>query len=163
MKRPHLHTPVRAGTVLNKILDQYGLRKSISRHHVVQLWPKIVSPAIARHARIERITERVIHIAVDSSVWMNEMVALKEVLLAKINECLTPGANRFEDIRFAQRSWGFSGKTKPSKSVEQQLEEQERRRIRSILEPLEDQAVKSVLKRLIEKDVKLKKRRMITT
>jgi len=159
MERQPLHTPVNAGVVLNKILDKYGLRKSLSRHQILSLWPKIASPPIARHTRIERVTENVIHIAVDSSVWMNEIAALKQVLLAKINECLAPGAHGFEDIRFAQRSWGFHAAKEVSKPVEHILDERDRRSIRAILEPLEREDIKSVVKRLIEKDLKLKKRR----
>lgn len=157
-RQPH-DVPVTAGDILNKLLDQYGLKKSFSRHQVAQLWPKIASKPIARHARVERITDRVIHIAVDSSVWMNEMAALKEVLLAKINKSLAPGATKFEDIRFAQRSWGFKYPKPPSKAPEQTLDERDQRTVRSLVDPLVDDSLKSVLTRLIEKDLRLKKQR----
>ncbi len=161
MERQRLHTPINAGAVLNNILDQYGLSKSLSRHRVIHLWPKIARKAIARHSRIERITENVIHVAVDSSVWMNEIAALKHILLAKINECLGPGIPKFEDIRFYQRSRGFHKDESITKPVEETLDESDLRTIRSILEPVEDDTVKSLLTRLIEKDLKLKKRRNV--
>jgi hypothetical protein len=159
MKRRSAKTPVHAGTLLNKILDQYGLKKAFSRHQVAYLWPQIVSPAIARHARIERIAEKVVYIAVDSSVWMNEIAALKEVLLAKINKSLSPGATKFEDIRFAQRSWGFGAPKTAKEPEEPVLDERDQRSVRALLEPLVDENVRSVIQRLIEKDLKLKKRR----
>ncbi|MGC8907489.1 MAG: DciA family protein [Desulfomonilaceae bacterium] len=160
MKRRAANTPAHAGTVLNKILDKYGLKKGLSRRQVAYLWPRIVSPAIARHARIERITEKVVYIAVDSSVWMNEIAALKELLLAKINKTLSPGAAKFEDIRFAQRSWGF-GAPKTSKAPEEPvlLDERDQRRVHALLQPLGDEDVRAVVQRLIEKDLKLKKSR----
>ncbi len=159
MKRRPANTPVQAGAVLKKLLDQYGLKKALSRRQVAFLWPQIVSPAIARHARIERITEKVVHIAVDSSVWMNEIAALKQVLLAKINKSLSSGATKFEDIRFAQRSWGFGAPKTAEEHEEPVLDEWEQRRVRTLLEPLGDEDLRSVMHRVIEKDLKLKKRR----
>jgi hypothetical protein len=159
VKRERLNSPVPAANVLGQLLNQYGLMRAYSRHQVVHLWPKIVNPTIARHARVERITGNTIYLAVDSSVWMNEMAALKQVLLLKINACLSSDAARFEEIRFVQRSSVSPPQESQPPEKEYLLNPREQQKVRSLLEPLRNEDIKSLMNRIIEKDIQLKNSR----
>lgn len=161
MTREQKSQPVRAASILRVILDRYGLTAACSRHNVVNLWPSIVSEAVARHARAERLTASTLHIAVDSSVWMNELAAIKPLLLEKINACIETGAAPVMDIRFFQRSWAASPVPSPQHAPEQQLSEQDVRKVNRILEPVRNEDLRHLFDRILAKDLRLKKKRRL--
>jgi hypothetical protein len=156
MKRRRRKNLVSAGSVLSSVLERYGLKTSMSRHSVVALWPKIVDAAVARHVQAEKVTGSTLHLVVDSSVWMNELAAMKYILLQKVNASLEPDAARITDIRFRQCSWASAGVKPIERPIPPEPTEQELRIARKILEPVEDQDLREVVGRILEKDRKLK-------
>jgi len=156
MKRRRRKNLVSAGSVLRRVLDRYGLNTSLSRHNIVSLWPKIVDSTVARHVQAEKVTGSTLHLVVDSSVWMNELAAMKHVLLEKVNACLEPDAARITDIRFQQRSWARVAEEPIERPLPPAPTEQDLRIARTILEPVKDEDLREVLSRLLEKDRKLK-------
>lgn len=160
MKRSGPFKPVSAGSLLDGLLDGLGLKRGLSRHSVVHLWPKIVDSAIARHTICEKVVDSTLYISVDSSVWMNELAALKGVLLEKVNACLEQGTPRITDIRFHQRSWAKSGEVTPTNRLpDAPASEENKRLVRRALEPVKDEQLKKTLERILEKDRVLKSRR----
>lgn len=153
--------PVSAASILRLILDRYGLAAAYSRHNVINLWPSIVSEPVARHAKAERLTGSTLHVAVDSSVWMNELSAIKPLLLEKINACIDTGAAPVKDIRFFQRSWATSPVPSPPYAEEQQLSEQDVRKVNRILEPVGNEDLRCLFDRILAKDLRLKKKRQL--
>jgi hypothetical protein len=150
-----------AGSVLRGVVNRLGLQAGLSRHRVVHLWPKIVEPTVARHAKAEKVVGGTLHVVVDSSVWMFELATIKELLLDKVNACLDRGAARITDIRFSQRSWGTE---KPKAASAQtpsapSLGEQDLRIMGQILEPIKDDSLRALLHRILEKDRLMKKSR----
>ena len=148
------------GSVLREALNRMGLQAPLARHNIARLWPKIVDSVIARHAKVESVSGSTLYLAVDSSVWMNEMAAIRNLLLEKVNACLGPEAAPFTEIRFMQRSWA---KTRDEKRQEEpqppELTDQENRVLSKILEPIKDPDLKTMLEKLLEKDRTLKWRR----
>ena len=152
--------PVTAGAILRKALNGLGLRAALSRHNVIQLWPKIVGEPVSSHAQAEKLVGSTLYVIVDSSVWMNEIAAIKNVLLEKINSCLPPRVATITDIRFHQRSWAEAKPSEPHPSVPYPPPtEQDVRVARQVLEPVKDEDLKDLLKRILEKDRRLKSRR----
>ena len=159
MKRPKLKDPVSASSILNRIVNQFGLRAGLSRHMVINRWSEIVGPRVAHHARATEVQGSVIHVAVDSSVWMNELAAIKITLLEKVNASLEEGAAPITDIRFRQVS---SVHPPQSHSVEPDPptpDEELSGIVRATLEPVGDNELRSLLERILKKDLQLKKRR----
>jgi hypothetical protein len=162
MKQDSKRKIEKADAVLSELIDSLGLRTGLSRHNLVRLWPKIVDPVVLRHVQAEKVDGPTLHLLVDSSVWMNEMAAIKPILLEKVNACLSPDVPPITDIRFRQHS----GMRPPAEGVPKAsptLTEQDRRTIHSILEPVEDDALKKVLERILEKDRLLQTRRKEST
>ena len=141
---------------MRSILDRYGLKTALSRHNVVRLWPKIVDAAVARHVQAEKVTGSTLHLVVDSSVWMNELAAMKHILIEKVNSCLEPGAAKITDIRFQQRSWAKPAEKPVEPPLPPEPTEQDLRIARRILEPVKDEGLREVVSRILEKDRKLK-------
>lgn len=159
MKQKSTRSPQSAGSVLGSVLRGMGLTQALSRHAVVTHWAEIVDESVARHAKAEKVTGSTLHVAVDSSVWMNELAALKKVLLEKVNSSLPAGAAPIEDMRFSQRSWARSSEHIQDEPTPPAPDERDIRAARTVLEPIRDDKLKHLLNRILEKDRQLKWRR----
>jgi hypothetical protein len=148
--------PVAAGTVLRNALNGLGLEAALSRHSVIQLWPKIVDAPVSSHARAEKLVGSTLYVVVDSSVWMNEIAAIKNVLLEKINSCLPPRVAPIADIRFHQRSWAGVKAPVHCTAAPTPPTDKDKRMSRQVLGPIRDEDLKTVLQRILEKDRQLK-------
>jgi hypothetical protein len=151
--------PQSAGVVLEALLAQWGLQGALARHSVVSDWDAIVESSIARHAKALKVVDSTLHVAVDCSVWMHELAALKPLLLHKINARLPTGTPPIRDIRFQQRSWAFRPTSNPEDPPIPEPNQDEVRLAHQILSRVEDPELKSLLSRILEKDRRLKWRR----
>jgi len=147
------------GSVVREVLQRMGLEAPLARHNIARLWPKIVDSAVARHAKVESVSGSTLVLAVDSSVWMNEMAAIKNLLLEKVNASLPPNAVPFTDIRFMQRSWAKAKDRKHQEPRPPEMTDQESRVIDKILEPVKDPDLKVILQKILNEDRKLKWKR----
>jgi len=159
MKKRDHDKPRSLAAVLKEVFKGRGWDLAYSRNRIVALWPEIVDATVARHAGAEKLTGTTLHVAVDSSVWMNELAAIKNVLLEKINAHLEPGATPITDIRFHQRSMKSKKETQPATRPGSGLTEKDARMIRLMLEPVREDDLKNVLRKILEKDSLLKQRR----
>lgn len=157
--RPKLKEPQAIKSVLGDILERAGLKAAVDRQRVIVEWPQIVSPAIARHATAERVSGPILHVATDSSVWMNELAAIKPVLLEKVNACLAPGPPLFTDIRFVQRSRVGRSPKAPLPPQDTPLSEDDLRAAEEVLAPVKDDQLRSILRSILHKDMQLKRLR----
>jgi hypothetical protein len=155
----------RTDSILRGLLKHMGLSSGVSRHGVLERWPKIVGPRIARHAKAERISGGTLFIAVDSSAWMHALVAMKQNLLDKVNAHVPPDVAPFTEIRFAQRSWAASPEpaARPAEPEPPAPTESELRIRDQLLAPVRDEGLREVIRRLWERDRVLKWRRGIKT
>jgi len=157
--RPKLKEPQAIKTILGDILERAGLRAAVDRQRIIEEWPQIVPPAIARHAIAERVSGSILHVATDSSVWMNELAAIKPVLLEKVNARLAPGTPLVADIRFVQRSSVGSPPKEPSTSAALPLSKDDIQAVEDLLAPVKDAQLRSLLRTILQKDMQLKRRR----
>ncbi|MGO8881830.1 MAG: DciA family protein [Desulfomonilaceae bacterium] len=105
MKQRERSYPKPAGSVLFETFRQMGLSSALARQSIVARWPNIVDSVVTRHARAERLMGDTLYVVVDSSVWMNELSAIKMVLLEKLNSKLGRDVPKIKDIKFRQISW----------------------------------------------------------
>ncbi len=86
------------GDVLKGWLDRAGLAKAAGGAMVVAGWPELAGPAVARHARAEKVERGVLVVRVDSSVWATELSTRIPVLLERIRSRY--GEGLVKEIRF---------------------------------------------------------------
>lgn len=148
--------PVAAGKVISGVLKSWGLRKALLRNSIITKWPQLVSPAMAKHVTALKVQGSVLFLLADSSVWMNEISALKNVLIEKIHSELG-FQNLISDIRLHQRSWARqeSSAEIPAKVIPE-ISSKDKLEIAKIVNPIKDGDLKGVLMRILEKDRKLK-------
>ncbi len=160
-RRKGLHSPEKASALLRGVLANLGLTNSVVRHEIVQVWPRIMDATIAAHTSAEKVTGSVLHIDVDSSVWMTELAAMQPAILGKVNAYLPRGAAPITEIRLKQRSW-----TRPKTPVQPkttpvlpkpQLDD----KTLAHLEIVKDPELRALLQRLMEKQQTLDTQRSI--
>ena len=150
--------PESAGSILSGAFERMGLKPAIARHRIVNLWPKIVDKVVAAHATAEAVSGSTLQVSTDSSVWMNELAAIKTVLLKKINTCLPDDVPPITDIRFYQRSSrsSMTRETPPSQDFAPTEKDIETDRL--LLESVKDSDLRIVFERILRKDRRLRYR-----
>jgi hypothetical protein len=152
-------TPEKAGTIVTTVLEGLGLGPALARHRVVNMWPRIVHSVIATHAHAERLSGSTLYVAVDSSVWMNELAAIKSVLLKKVNACLGPDAAPITDIKFALKSDAGCDRQEASVPEAPDTDEEEPEATRELLESVKEDELREAFRKIMKKDRKLQGRR----
>jgi predicted nucleic acid-binding Zn ribbon protein len=71
---------------LHRYLDQHGLAKRVGQQSALEIWPRVVGPAVAAAARpISVMGDGTLIVAVRSSAWMNELSLMERDLLEALN------------------------------------------------------------------------------
>jgi predicted nucleic acid-binding Zn ribbon protein len=83
--------PKKVDSVLDSILDRYGVRDQIERMGVLELWPEIVGEKLAGVTRARAVDDGVLIVEVRNSAWLMELNMMKGTFLERVNE-------RFEDV-----------------------------------------------------------------
>jgi predicted nucleic acid-binding Zn ribbon protein len=78
-------TPTALGSALASTLEKLGISKKLRRYEVLELWPAIVGERIAGVSSAERLVGGKLFVRVEKAAWRNELMFLKEELIAKIN------------------------------------------------------------------------------
>ena len=142
--------------LLKKIARSHGMERRFARGKVWEIWEDAVGEAIANHAWPKGFREGVkLVVAVEDSVWMQQLSLQKNLLLDAINRHLPPDA-QIKDIRFVQgnvdklrKQWTkkkkkSSGSTTSSIRVSPQV----KKRAEKLVSSIEDDELKSALKKL---------------
>ncbi len=60
--------------------DMMARQRSLDADRIVAAWEEAVGPRAASHARIAQLTNKKIHVNVDSPVWLHEFTLKKNAL-----------------------------------------------------------------------------------
>ena len=77
--------PERFGDVLRAVFERLPIRQQLREYAVWPHWNDAVGATIARHAQPVRIRRGILCVAVDSSVWMQELQFLKDSIRTQLN------------------------------------------------------------------------------
>lgn len=80
--------PRRVGAVLPRLLDELGFGAARAAMRAQECWPEIVGAAAASHSGIEALRGRTLEVAVDSSVWGQQLQLRSGEILAALRERL---------------------------------------------------------------------------
>lgn len=104
--------PVRIGEVLAGVLAGSGLQERLRERRLLEAWPAVVGPRVARHSRAVDLEDGVLLLQADHPVWRQELVLLFPQIKAKYDELFGPG--RVQEIRWDHRRPGpRSGRRPP--------------------------------------------------
>jgi len=86
--------PTRLGDVLRAALDRLPIARQLDDYALWLHWDAIAGPAVAAHARPERMQRGVLVVRVDGAEWMQELQFLKHELRERLNARLGRAAVR---------------------------------------------------------------------
>lgn len=72
--------------ILPDIIHEFELEKSFTIEELVSQWYSIVGDIISTHSKPDRIFKKILFVTVDHSVYANEIIMMKDLLLQKVNE-----------------------------------------------------------------------------
>ena len=157
-RRPPMRKAARAGELLEKLLQNYGLDKKLQQYRALVIWDEVVGPQIAARARPSKIRGSVLEVCVDQPAWMQQLQLMKPQILRKLNEQL--GEGEIKEI-FLKR-----GKVPPRMAEEApappawktiRLDRQEKKELDDVLTAIEDPELRVRLERMLSKQARLLK------
>ncbi len=86
------------GDVLRRFLRQNSLESPLNEQRLLDLWPKVLGPTMARYTRKIYIKNQVLYVHLSSAVLRQELMMGRELLIRKLNEEV--GANVINNIIF---------------------------------------------------------------
>ena len=78
----------RVGEVLSNSLKRFDLSFRLSEYGVWPVWDEVVGKTIAANAQPEKIRNGTLFIKVSSSVWMQQLQFMKDMIAEKLNQRL---------------------------------------------------------------------------
>jgi hypothetical protein len=87
---------------LNSILNEYFIERKkktdYNKFYIYTNYEKIVGKSISTNTKINSISNGIIYIYCRNSIWMNELIVLKDDLIKKVNDKIYP--NKIKDMVF---------------------------------------------------------------
>lgn len=71
--------------ILPDIIHEFELEKSFTIEELIAKWHSIVGDIISTHSKPDRIFKKILFVAADHSVYANEIVMRKDILLDQIH------------------------------------------------------------------------------
>jgi predicted nucleic acid-binding Zn ribbon protein len=148
--------PSTLGEIIEHFLKNSGLKRRIQEQRVLDSWEETVGDAIAERSQPVGVRNRVLHVKVSSSVWMQELQFLKGLILEKLRH--QRGNHFLQDLRF------FLGEMEPSDGRAKKNEEkkgepswgltrEEREQIQKALSEVRDPEMREILSRVYAKGI----------
>lgn len=87
------------GDILPRALREEGLEKPILEVQLIDRWPEIMGPAIARMTRDVSVENGVLHLKVTNAALRSQLFEQRHELIAKVNNAL--GAHVLNDVHLS--------------------------------------------------------------
>ena len=98
MKRSEKKDAIHVADILTKNLKKMTGRTDLTLLKLWECWSQAVGPEVAAHTRPKAFRGNLLHVTVDSSVWVHHLTLMKEEILRKINAEL--GDDLLTELRF---------------------------------------------------------------
>lgn len=86
------------GVIINQVMREEGLETPYNEYRLVESWPEVVGPAIARYTASTEIRNRTLYVRLTSSVVRQELFSGRASLVRRLNDHV--GAQVIDTIRF---------------------------------------------------------------
>ena len=84
------------GMIVRQFLREEGLETPYNEYRLIESWPEVMGPGIARHTTDLQIRNRVLFVRLSSSVIRSELMMARSLLVRRLNEHV--GAQVIEKI-----------------------------------------------------------------
>ena len=93
MKRANAET---VGDIINRLLKEENLDIKLNEQRLLNIWPEIVGPVVARYTSRRYIINKVLYVYITSAPLRNEISLHRSNLLKSLNEAI--GDNTIVDL-----------------------------------------------------------------
>lgn len=90
--------PRPVGNVIESVLDDLGLEAAAGAFRIGEAWSECVGPEAAEHSRPVGLRAGVVEVAVDTSVWSQQLQLRRTQILERLRAQL--GEDAPKDLRF---------------------------------------------------------------
>lgn len=77
--------PEKVGDVLERVLRRRGLARAMAYQKLLEDWPRLVGPGLARMTRARSVRDGVLVVEVPSSSWAMELNLRRRQIMARLN------------------------------------------------------------------------------
>lgn len=77
--------PTRVSDLVDRFLDERGLKRQVARMEVLEAWPEIVGRSVAKVTRARSVSGGTLIVEVRSSAWLMELDLMKSRILETAN------------------------------------------------------------------------------
>lgn len=97
-----MHDPkmVDISSVINNLSKSLGFETKMVELSIQKRWGEIMGENMANHTRPEQIRYKKLYIKVDNSIWMHQLLFLKEEIIRRVNCSI--GREIIKEVRFKQ-------------------------------------------------------------
>lgn len=74
------------GMIVRQFLREEGLETPYNEYRLIESWPEVMGPGIARHTTDLQIRNRVLFVRLSSSVIRSELMMARSLLVRRLNE-----------------------------------------------------------------------------
>ncbi|MBU0731161.1 MAG: DUF721 domain-containing protein [Proteobacteria bacterium] len=140
--------PTEIALLLKSIFKDRGWRDRVDLHGVFGFWKDVVGKEVAEHAEPYLIRGTTLWVNVTDSVWMQQLVYEKTMILEQVNQRLD-GKTDLTDIRFSLTD-RLHSETPPEKLPERKKQPDKKRltEIEQMLAMIDDEDMKKTMRRL---------------
>ncbi len=85
------------GEIINRVVANAGLTDVMAAQQACYLWPEVVGQGINRYTSRRYIEGRILHVYITSAALRNDLVMLRDRLIAELNR--RAGGNAIDDIK----------------------------------------------------------------
>lgn len=82
--RGRARRPQRASEVLGTLLDRHGAARQLREHRIVEIWQRIVGPALAQRTTPDGLENKVLWVRVQNASWMQQLEWMRSDLLERL-------------------------------------------------------------------------------
>jgi predicted nucleic acid-binding Zn ribbon protein len=100
LKTKFRKTPDSVKSILAAVLKKHGLETKLAKYDFVLHWAEIVGPEIAKRTKPLQIRNGVLTVAVQNSIWAQELTFNKKMIIKKLSERVGENSNTVKDIHF---------------------------------------------------------------
>lgn len=147
-------------TVLGDLAESRKFRGRIGQWMLGEEWRKAVGPWLAEHARPVSLEKDVLKLAVESSVWANELEFQKEEIIRRLKGAT--GWRKVKSVRFLILPAELKLEEPEGLSVLPDLDDMERARVRDVAEGIEDEGLRKLVKAAFARALQVQKARRRT-
>ena len=91
------HNAQSIGDLLTDYLRETGLEKPLLERQVLEKWPEVMGPMVARLTRSVELKNGVLLVRISSAALKAQLFACRKELVAKLNDAV--GAQVIDDVR----------------------------------------------------------------